>query len=124
MKKYKLMLTALLGAAFLFAPHENAGAAEPSDIVSVSVEEAYENADSDWLSGYHYELLDDGETEPVVRLKKCYLSGDVSVHGTATVEGRTYRTFVTKECFSDCAGIRSLGFVADDGIKPPVKRAR
>ena len=118
MKKYKLMLTALLGAAFLFAPHENAGAAEPSDIVSVSVEETYENADSDWLSGYHYELLDDGETEPVVRLKKCYLSGDVSVYGTATVEGRTYRTFVTKECFSDCAGIRSLGFVADDGIKP------
>ena len=118
MKKYKLMLTALLGAAFLFAPHESVSAAEPSDVICVSVGEASENAESGWLSGYYYELVDDDVNEPVVMLKKCYLSGDVSVPGTATVGGRTYRTLITKECFSNCAGITSLRFCEDGGMKP------
>ena len=67
------MLTALLGAAFLFVPHENVSAAEPIDTISVSSVESTESADSDWLTGYYYELLDD-EDGPFVKLKKCYLS--------------------------------------------------
>ena len=117
MKKYRLILTALLGAAFLFVPHESVSAAEPSGTISVSSEETLESAESDWLSGYYYELLD-SEDEPVVKLKKCYLSGDVTVPGTAVYQGETYRTLVTRECFSNCAGINSLRFLETDGIKP------
>ena len=116
MKKYRLMLTALLGAAFLFVPHESVSAAEPIDTISVSSVDTIESAESQWLSGYYYELFDDGN-EPVVKLNKCYLSGDVTVPGTATVGGTTYRILVTKECFSNCAGITSLSFIEKDGIK-------
>lgn len=111
------MLTALLGAAFLFVPHGSVSAAEPSDTIRVSSEETFESAESDWLSGYYYEFLDN-EDEPVVKLKKCYLSGDVTVPGTAVSQGKTYRTLVTRECFSNCAGLTSLCFLETDGIKP------